>query len=410
MFSNTKNSLCLLIVMALTFTGCADITQKSTVSGDGQVKQETKILAEKTATDQYIREMAGTSFITLNTVLPGVETIEKDGKSYYSLEEKQETTIAGIYEQKIDGDKLIEEMISSGDVIYSQTETCLNIDGSDFMSDLGRMTESSGDDTESVTAFYSLLNQITTSFTCTFPYRVTETNGTLSEDGFTVSFDDKQCKSSRIYARTENDYSLSGITEGGISPKNRLTFPADIRVTEGSRAISSGGTLSDGSHLLKAVRGDVQKSIYTIVDTKGPSFSGIKNGRYYKKNIYDILIQDVTTTVSSATLDGKNITDVYAFDVKKNGKHTVIARDAAGNTSKCTFYLDKISPTIRGVKNGQTYRKPVKIRCKDNMKLSSVKVNGKKKGSSFTLKKKGNYTITARDKAGNTRKLKIKIK
>ena len=42
--------------------------------------------------------------------------------------------------------------------------------------------------------------------------------------------------------------------------------------------------------------------------------------------------------------------------------------------------------------------------------MKFVKVNGKKKKKSFKLKKKGKYTIVARDQAGNQTKVKIKIK
>ena len=122
-------------------------------------------------------------------------------------------------------------------------------------------------------------------------------------------------------------------------------------------------------------------------------------------------MSDKTTSVVSVTLDKKKSDNPnYVPDATKNGKHTVVAKDVAGNTSKCTFYLDKKKPTVKGAKNGRTYYKSVKIKCRDNMKLKSVKVNGKKKKASFTLKKKGKYTIVAQDKAGNKKKVKFKIK
>ena len=85
----TKKALCLLSATALITTGCADVSQTGSISKNGQVLQETKILAEKTAADQYFQEFTGTSFITLNTVLPGLETIQKDGKTFYSFEKKE---------------------------------------------------------------------------------------------------------------------------------------------------------------------------------------------------------------------------------------------------------------------------------------------------------------------------------
>lgn len=404
MFSKTKKAICLLGVTALVTTGCADISERNTISKNGQVVSETKILAEKTTADQYFQEIAGTSFITLKTVLPGVETIQKDGKTYYSLEKKENTTIAGVYNQKTNGEKIIEEMIASGDVLYDFSETCVNMNGTSVVKEMAT-------DKEFASAYDAMMKQMTMNVSVTFPYQVTKTNGTLSADGRTVSFSDALCKTTKLYAYTEKDFILSGIKEGGISPKNKVSFGSDIRIKEGSRAIANGGTLSDGSHILTATKGDVQKTIYTIVDTKGPVFHGVKNKKYYKQNIYYASVSDKTTSVVSITLDKKKGSDTEDIpNVTKNGKHTVVAKDAAGNTSKCTFYLDKKKPTVKGAKNGKTYYKSVKIKCRDNMKLKSVKVNGKKKKASFTLKKKGKYTIVAQDKAGNKKKVKLKIK
>lgn len=403
MLSKSKKLLCLIGATALATTGCASISQTGSISKNGQITQETTIQAEKTATDQFFQELSRTSFITLGMVQPGVKTIEKDGKSYYSIEEKVDTTIAKMYDQKLDGEKIIESMIASGGAVYDTAETCLNLDTATILNELTK-------DQEVATNFDALLKQVTMNMTITFPYKVTKTNGTLSGDGYTVTFGDAQCKSGRQYAYTEKDYTLSGIKEGGISSGNQVSFSRDISVREGTKTLASGSKLSDGSHLLTANKGDVQKTIYTIIDTKGPVFQGIKNKKYYNQNIYTG-VSDATTSVASLTLDKKNQTeDPTLLQVTKNGKHTAIAKDLAGNTSKITFYLDKKKPTVKGIKHGKTYKKAVKITCKDNMKLKSVKVNGKKKKNTFKIKKKGSYTIVAKDQAGNQTKVKIKIK
>lgn len=401
MYSKTKKAICLLGVTALITTGCADITQTNSISKNGALKTETTILAEKTATDEYFQDIVGTSFVTLNTVLPGVETVEQNGKTYYSFKDTEDTTIRGLYNQKVDDEKIIEESIANSGIIYNCTETCLNLNGKSLLTQIAS-------DKESSDAYNALLKEMTMTYTITFPYKVTKTNGALSEDGYTVTFNDTQCKNNSIYAYTEKNYSLSGITEGGISPKNKLTFAKDISVKEGTKTIANGTALSDGSHLLTTKKGDVQKTIYTIVDTKAPVFYGIKNKKYYKYAVYSS-VSDKTTSVLSITVDKKKYDDTF-ISISKNGKHTVVAKDMAGNTAKCTFYIDKKKPTVKGVKNGKTYKKSVKVKCKDNMKLKSVKVNGKKKKTSFTLKKKGKYTIVAQDKAGNKTKVKIKIK
>ena len=84
--------------------------------------------------------------------------------------------------------------------------------------------------------------------------------------------------------------------------------------------------------------------------------------------------------------------------------------------------VDKTKPTVKGVKNGKTYKKKAVIYVKDANGIKQVKVGSKKikltkvkKGKykgyyKFTVTKKGKNTIKVYDKAGNVRTVKIKIK
>ncbi|MDD7333975.1 MAG: hypothetical protein PUG70_06295 [Lachnospiraceae bacterium] len=72
--------------------------------------------------------------------------------------------------------------------------------------------------------------------------------------------------------------------------------------------------------------------------------------------------------------------------------------------------VDKTKPTITGVKNGATYKKPVVIKFKDASGIKSAKINGKKLKSGTKISKKGSYTVTVVDKKGNSKTVKFKIK
>ena len=72
--------------------------------------------------------------------------------------------------------------------------------------------------------------------------------------------------------------------------------------------------------------------------------------------------------------------------------------------------VDKKKPTIKGVKNGKVYKKAVTIKYSDESGIKSAKLNGKKISSGKKVTKKGSYTFTVTDKAGNTRTVRFKIK
>lgn len=73
--------------------------------------------------------------------------------------------------------------------------------------------------------------------------------------------------------------------------------------------------------------------------------------------------------------------------------------------------IDTTKPTVKGVKNKKSYKKPVTIKFSD--KSSGIKkatLNGKKIKSGKKVKKAGSYTLKVWDKAGNCRIVKFKIK
>lgn len=95
----------------------------------------------------------------------------------------------------------------------------------------------------------------------------------------------------------------------------------------------------------------------------------------------------------------------------KEGTYTVKITNRKGKTSTKKIIVDKTKPTIKGVKNGKTYKNEVTVSASDKNGIKSFTINGQKIDSPFkvTLKGAGNCTAIAKDKAGNSKTVKFSI-
>lgn len=178
-------------------------------------------------------------------------------------------------------------------------------------------------------------------------------------------------------------------------------------------------------------------------DKTAPKMKGFKNGRYYKKVPASIEFTD-DTYVAEVKLNGYEVVPatLTTYDEKgnatkatqwykkngndavKQGKNVFTVKDLNGNEATFTFYLDSKKPLVKGVKAKKTYKKKVTVYIKDACKLSKVTINGKKqkmtnkqlvkKGKykgyyKYTVKKVGSNKIVATDKAGNKQTIQFKI-
>lgn len=212
---------------------------------------------------------------------------------------------------------------------------------------------------------------------------------------------------------------------------------ADMLV-EGKKAVFSSDGKQEDCWYAYTAKGKAQ----VMADKSAPTMKGAKNKKYYKQMPGNITFSDniyvqkvvlngkvVTPVTSSFTMNGKttNSTSWYADgeEASKDGKNTFKVTDIAGNTATYIIYVDKKTPTVKGVKNNQSYKKKATVYIKDNQKLSKITINGKKqkmtnkqfikKGKykgyyKYTVKKKGTNKIIVQDAAGNKKTVKIKIK
>lgn len=141
-------------------------------------------------------------------------------------------------------------------------------------------------------------------------------------------------------------------------------------------------------------------------DTNVPVISGVTNNKYYRTDITFTIIDDVG--IQSATCNGNEIGREHTIDL--DGKYVVEAVDFSGNKTSKTFYVDTIKPSVSGVTNGATYRKSRTIKFTDTYGVKSATLNGKKIKSGKVVSKAGTYTLKVKDKAGNLRTVRFKIK
>ena len=173
------------------------------------------------------------------------------------------------------------------------------------------------------------------------------------------------------------------------------------------------------------VHTDATKKIVMYATTESVTATAktnsVKNNKYYKSN-KTITVQN-PESVAKMTIAKKSATDGMALN-PKNIKPGYVVKASAGyelkiwsKDGKCqtvNFTIDKKKPVISGAKDGKTYKK-VTLRFKDTLSgVKSVTVNGKKvsakKYNSYKITKPGRYKIVVKDKAGNQKKITIKIK
>ena len=98
----------------------------------------------------------------------------------------------------------------------------------------------------------------------------------------------------------------------------------------------------------------------------------------------------------------------YTFG-KNEGKYVIKYVTKKKKTITRTYIVDKTSPVISGVSDGDTYNKEVTITVRDNKKLKSLKVNNKAVKSPYTVSQEGLYDVVATDYAGNKKQVVFSI-
>lgn len=207
-----------------------------------------------------------------------------------------------------------------------------------------------GSNSEQMQTLVSELQNMSVVMTITFPYTVTDTNGSIQEDGKTVVWDHKQLeKIERLYALFHTSNSLSA-----------------------------------------------------------PTYTGAANGKAYNTGV--ALQINSENLLDHVEINGETTQSNYLF-LSAEGVYNITSVDINGNSSRIKFRIDTTKPSVSGVKNGKTYKKARIIRFADKGSgIKSAILNGQSIQTGKKISKKGTYTLTITDKAGNTKIVTFVIK
>jgi 2',3'-cyclic-nucleotide 2'-phosphodiesterase / 3'-nucleotidase / 5'-nucleotidase len=133
----------------------------------------------------------------------------------------------------------------------------------------------------------------------------------------------------------------------------------------------------------------------TVLDKIAPVVTGVVNNGIYNKNLV------IKFNEGTATLDGKVHTNGTL--VAKEGAHTLVVTDAAGNKTTVKFTIDKTAPKVTGVANNGLYNKDVTIYFNEGKAL----LNGQVVATKKVVKTDGNYSFVVTDVAGNRTTVKF---
>lgn len=209
---------------------------------------------------------------------------------------------------------------------------------------------SSGMDQEIMQKLIAEMQNLDVIMTITFPYMVTDSNGSIQEDGKTVIWDVKKLgKSDRLYA-------LFGVS-------NSLTTP---------------------------------------------KYSGAVNGKAYNTGVSVSI--DCENLLNYVEINGEKTTSEHLF-LSEEGMYQVKATDINGNSSSIKFRIDTTKPSVSGVKDGKTYNSTRTLRFSDRGSgIKKATLNGKAIRSGKKVSKKGTYLLEVTDKAGNKKTIRFKLK
>lgn len=381
-----KKLSCLMLTLILVIsalTGCMGQGVALTLNADGTCTYTVKYLYEKETFQESINQSAGTSPLTTADFTKAEETIDgmtyitfsrqltfsnaetmkavltdltayinklKEGSVNASLYSTETITSAPFSEMTLDGSTFTAKATSTSDsVTSSMSSDMAKLSDSAAYAEIGKLSTKALKGYDSVYAYMKSCGLIM-DYAITFPANVTESNGTIN--GATASW-------------------------------STDTLPADSRLI----AVTAGNPLT--------------------ADTEAPVISGVKNNGLYKKAVKLQITDNVN--VKSVTVNGIAVGNTL-LKASITKAYKITATDANGNTSSVSFRIDTKKPVIKGIKNGKKVTKPVTLKFKDNVKVKSVTINGKKVGTKkATVHKKGRYVVKVKDTAGNVTKTIFRI-
>ncbi|MBP3702176.1 MAG: hypothetical protein J6I65_00175 [Lachnospiraceae bacterium] len=353
-------SAALIICMTVMLTGCMEMKVEDKVSKEGSCTETVNTYINKQEYMNYMLEMAkeiggdtsviSPDYIDREMAKEGYQVTVIDGKEYYSDPKEAESKVCSLPQFYIKN----QSFAAKGG--YQLYEAGLSMNLKDASKELETELKSSAKELKSISKDSTkLLKSCYLVYSVEFDYDITsaDKNAVIEREvnprkaTWKISFD--KLANMRIWATCNSTIKVKGVTQG--------------------------------SSYKKAVK---------------LNFSGAE----------------------SATYKGKKISNNKKFS--NHGQHSIVLKAANGEQRTVVFFIDKKKPVISKLKNKKTYKgtKTFKVTDKDSG-IASVKINGKtakEVGSgtetkkSYKLSKKGTNRIVVKDKAGNVKKMTVKLK
>lgn len=183
--------------------------------------------------------------------------------------------------------------------------------------------------------------------TVKMPKEIKSTNGKLSADKKTVTFDLTNDKnSSKCYAYTKSKKSNDSITLMGLNSYGHVTKAKTVKVktSDKIKSIKVNGKSQSSCNIKVKKEGKYKVVVKTVSNSKTFTFYFDKTkpttsvkGKVYSNSV-KITFKDKCSGIKSAKLDGKKIKSGHACS--DSGKHTLVLKDKAGNTKKVVFTVE----------------------------------------------------------------------
>lgn len=156
-------------------------------------------------------------------------------------------------------------------------------------------------------------------------------------------------------------------------------------------------------------------SYLSNLEDKNPpviTIDGVGSSDWYQSA--KVNIWDNESYVSSATLDGNpiSVASGSSIDCDIEGKHTVVVKDAFGNTTTKEFGIDKTAPVLSGIENNTQYKKALVVKIEESGSgIKDITLNGTSLGntSPINIFETGSHILVVIDNALNKVEYKFTI-
>ena len=173
-------------------------------------------------------------------------------------------------------------------------------------------------------------------------------------------------------------------------------------------------TVTDKAENVTTVTFAIDKD-YPLVYLNGTKYEKVNNNIIYfnkETGTVTISVKDLNLNVVTLTKDNNEVTFTEGMTITEDGTYVITATDKANNTTKVTFVLDTTAPVVelfddRGtsLENGAYSIKNVKAVITEANEYTAILTNQNNEEVEYVsgtmITKRGNYTLTVTDKAGN---------